>query len=372
MARKLKRISILLIFLIAGVTIADAKAYKIALFSPKGDSPFWTLVANFANEAANDLGMELQVYDAQLNHLKMVDQVRSAVAGPNKVDAILFPNYKKRGLQILKIAEQANVYALLFNSPIDSETGAGEPREKYTYWLGQMLPDDFNTAQSLTRFVIEAAKNNKKVAVDGKVHLIGVAGELSDPASFTRVSGFREAIRKRSDVVLNQIVTTDWGPKESKFKFLLLLKRYPETTAVWSASYRISDGIVEGIKEQGLNPGKDIFLNTLILNQKALMAIKSGAIVATAGGHYIEAAWLVVLLYDFLHGIDFADEGVRLRTPMGIITKSNVDLYLNKITYAKLSKENLKKIDFTHYSKKLNPTLKKYSFTFDSVISQLQ
>ena len=60
-----------------------------------------------------------------------------------------------------------------------------------------------------------------------------------------------------------------------------------------------------------------------------------------------------------------------MKTPMGIVTKANVDLYLKKITYERLSGESLKKIDFTQYSKKMNPGLKKYEFNLDSVLEQL-
>ena len=367
----IKKVFITLIFIFATVTFSYAKTHQVALFSPLGSSPFWTLVANLAGEAANDLGIEFRLYDAELNHFKMIEQVREAVTGPNKVDAVVFPNFKRSGLPILKIAEEAKIPTFLFNSPIGAEQDAGKPREKFKYWIGEMLPDDTGATMSLANVLIEEAKRKGKVASDGKVHIVGIGGIISDSASIVRVNGFKKAMRNRTDVVLHQVVATDWGPEKGKQKFLGLIKRYPQTTAVWSASYRITDGIVEGMYEIGLRPGKDVMVNTLILNEDVLKAIKSGQLAATAGGHYIEGAWVMVLLYDYFHGIDFAQESLRMKTPMEIVTKENVDFYIGKLTKEKLSKTNLKRIDFTRFSKKFNLGLKKYNFSLEAVLSQL-
>ncbi len=352
-----------------------AKTYKVALFSPKATSPFWTLVANFAEEAATDLGMEFRLYDAKMNQYTMLRQVQEAVSGPNKVDAVVFQNFKTFAPLFIKIAEKAGVAAFLFNSGLDEKQRKmiGIPREKYKYWIGEMLPDDEGTSSKIVNYLIEEAKSKAKVASDGKVHVIGISGIVSDASSVVRVNGLKKVVPKRGrpDATLRQVVPSDWSKEEGKTKFLKLMDRYPEATVVWTASYRGANGILEGIKEKKLVPGKDIFVNTLILNAEALKAVKSGDFTVTAGGHYIEGAWVMVLLYDYFHGIDFAKTSTQMKSPMAVITKENVDLYLNKVTKKYFSKENMKKIDFTRYSKKYHPELKQYQFDFDSVLIQL-
>lgn len=354
-------------------SVAYADRFKVALFSPKASSPFWTLVANFAQEAADDLGMELRVYDANLSQYKMKQQIQEAVSGPNKVDAVLFQNFKQFAPRFMQVVEKEKVYAFLFNSGLTPEQSEknGKPREKYKYWIGQILPDDEEAAAKTANLLIDEAKRNQRTASDGKVHLVGISGISSDVASITRVNGLKRAVTGRTDVVLHQVVPTDYGAEMGKEKFLWLIKRYPQTTAVWSASYRITDGIIEGMHNQKLVPGKKIFTNSVVLNESALKKVKSGELVVTVGGHYIEGAWVMVMLYDYLSGIDFSEESLEMKTPMGIVTKDNVDLYLEKITEEKLSKENLKRIDFTRYSKKMNPGLQKYEFNLDSVLEQL-
>jgi len=370
MIKKMVLIVSCILFLVSQVY---GKTFKVALFSPKGDSPFWSLVTNFAQEAANDLGIELIVYDAKLNQFTMVQQLKEAVTGPDKVDAVLFSNFKQFGTRCLDVAEEAQVPAFMFNSGLTAKQRAlaKKPREKYKFWVGVMTPDDEGAAEQIANVLINDALNVQKLGADKKIHVVGIAGINSDASSIVRVNGLKRAIAGRQNVVLEQVVDTDWGAEMGKEKFLRLYKRYPQTSVVWSASYRITDGIIEGMQQENLNPGEDLFTNSVVLNEQALKDVSNGKLSATVGGHYIEGAWGIVMLHDYLNNIDFASESIELKTPMGIVTKDNVELYLKNITAEKLSPENLRKIDFTRYSKKLNPELNRYNFDLDSVLKQL-
>jgi len=81
---------------------------------------------------------------------------------------------------------------------------------------------------------------------------------------------------------------------------------------------------------------------------------------------------VLVQLYDYFHGIDFAEEGVSQRTPMPIVTGKNAAVFLKNITGGKLHENSLRRIDFSRYSKYLNPGLTKYPFDLESIFSQLQ
>ncbi len=297
-----------------------AKSFKVALFIP-GQSSFWNLVTAFMEAAAEDLDVDLRVYDAESNHFLMVKQVEEAISGPDKVDAIVFQNFKKRAPEIIKLAEDAHVYAYLFNSPIEKEADIGRPREKYRYWLGEMLPDDKGVAEVLANSLIRESIRNGKIAADGTVHVIGISGRLADTASLTRISGLENAVNGRDDVKLRQVFNTDWGQEQGAQVAFMALKRYPETTVVWSANYKTSNGILRSLERLQLSPGEDIFLNSYGLRAEVLDLIAAGDIVATTGGHYIESAWVLVQLYDYFNGIDFREEGTTMRTPMPVVTK---------------------------------------------------
>ena len=64
-----------------------------------------------------------------------------------------------------------------------------------------------------------------------------------------------------------------------------------------------------------------------------------------------------------IHGIDFHDEvGTKIQLNMSILTKNNVNKYLEKY-----SSQNWNKIDFRKYSKVLNKKLVKYNFSLESL-----
>lgn len=75
--------------------------------------------------------------------------------------------------------------------------------------------------------------------------------------------------------------------------------------------------------------------------------MKSGELSVAAGGHYVDGAWVMVLLHDYFHGRDFAEEGVQKITKMAIVTQDNVGHYLSRLTDEKLLAENIERIDFT-------------------------
>ncbi|MGF1739957.1 ABC transporter substrate-binding protein [Vibrio profundum] len=368
----LRIISLMAITLIP-TTFSYAKEFKVAMIYPR-DAPFWRTVIKLSQESANDLGIELTAYNAKDSHVKMKKILQTVVAGPDKVDAVVFSNFKHMAPKLIEIADAAGVYSFLFNSAMNSKDAksAGSPRVKYKNWIGEMLPDETSAGIKLTNLLIDAALANGKVNADGQVEAIGINGPRASGSAIVREKLLEHAVGMRNDVELLQIVHSEkWDEKDSKQKFIGLANRYPAVSVYWAGNDRLVNGIIQGANELKLKPGTDIFTGGSGLNETTLKQIQAGHVVASYGGHYIEGAWVMVLLYDYLNGIDFAQESLEMKTPVGVATKENVDLYLGKLTEEKLSESNLRKIDFTQYSKKYNPSVSKYNFDFDSVLDQL-
>ena len=364
-------IRLFVIMLLLGSPMASwAQTYKVALFIPE-QSPFWSLVTNFMQEAANDLQVELVVYDAKSNHILMVEQVKQAINGPDRVDALVIQNFKKTAPIIIQIAEEARVYSYLINAPLRKEDNFGQPREKFKYWLGEMIPDDTGVAAAITHKLINRAKSTGMLATDGKIKMFAMGGRLADTSSINRIKGVHQAIATRTDTTLLQVFHTDWREQDSAQKFDGAWSRYPESKVVFSASYGITNGILSNSIISASKAEEHILTNSLGLTEDILKQVKNTQIVATSGGHYIEGAWALVQIYDFLNGIDFATESLSRKTLMPIIDQNNVDFFIDKVSNNKYKKSNLRKIDFTQYSKKLTPSLKHYNFDFKSILFQL-
>jgi uncharacterized protein YdcH (DUF465 family) len=66
-------------------------------------------------------------------------------------------------------------------------------------------------------------------------------------------------------------------------------------------------------------------------------------------------------LYDYIHGIDFADDvSTEIRAPLHIATQENVDKFLRLF-------DRFEQIDYSVYSKHLNPDLQHYNLSIDNL-----
>src|SRR4029077_10318542 len=109
--------------------------------------------------------------------------------------------------------------------------------------------------------------------------------------------------------------------------------------------------------------GVDAWFSGINTSTEALEAIKSGRLTSLAGGHFITGAWALLMIYDYHHGCDFADEGLELRRSMfAEFTPQLADRYLERFS------GGFEGVDFSRYSKVKNPKLKRYNFGFSQLL----
>ena len=92
----------------------------------------------------------------------------------------------------------------------------------------------------------------------------------------------------------------------------------------------------------------------------------------TAGGHYVEGAWAVVLAHDYLKGQDFVDQGVIFHTPLLLVTRDNAARVRSVLERIEANPNTLSQVDFSQFSKAANPNLTQYNFSLKSVLLQYQ
>ncbi|MGM0508871.1 MAG: ABC transporter substrate-binding protein [Fusobacteriota bacterium] len=355
----MKKMLIVLGVLISLISYSEEKV-KIGYFlTDSTDERFYKILVDFADEAAKDLGVQLDIYSANDNAHKMLEQVKDAIN--NGTDAIMVINFKKIGREIIKEAEKAKVPVLFQNSGILKDDFS-YPREKYKYYIGEILPDDVQVGYDLAEQLIKIAK----VKYNGELNMIGLQGFHATESSTTRVTGLKNAMKKYKEVDLKQVTTGDWDDDVAKRKFLRMKDRYSDVQIVWAANDDMALGVLSGAKEIGMIPGEDIFIGGVDWTDDAIDAVKKGELVTTIGGHFMEAAWGVILLHDYLKGYDFKKGGVIKNTDMYALTKDNYeDMKLV------LDKENWSTIDFKRFSRVYNEDLEQHNFKIEKIIEQL-
>jgi ABC-type sugar transport system substrate-binding protein len=353
-----KFIFILLCIMTSSVLAAPIKITFINPTQP--NDPFWGMVTTFMQAAAHDLDIELTVLYSQENRLESLELAREALASPNKPDYLAFHFQAQIGAPILQAAENAKVHSFVFNSNIPEADmlDIGKPRDKYKYWLGHMFPDDENAGYILSSVLALEAIRKGKLGDDAKVHIVGLTGDSDNMASIERKRGVERFVAQRPDIQLHQIVNASWDAKKAQYATNILLSRYPQTTVVWAASDEMAFGAMRAIKQHGLRPGFDIFTGGIDWTPGAMKAIRSGEMVATLGGHFMEGGWVMVLLHDHYHALDFKNSiGTIIPSKMHKVTSENIQPFID--TY---NSERWGQIDFKSFSKKYNTQLKAYQF----------
>lgn len=338
---------------------ADLK--RVIVLRPDNDHPFWELFEKASRAACKNLDCEVESIKSDWNQIEMVSRFEARLKQEPKPDLVLFQSFKRNGPDIIALAEKYKVYAFLINADIDAQQSEqiGSPREKYKYWIGRMMPDDARGGKLMAQFLYAQAKK-KSLARDGVVKFAGIEGNIADGASIERVKGLKAFLSETPKVTLTQIVSGKWMTDLSAEQTKNLMSRYPDVPVIWAVGDTTAIGVVKGIKAQGKVPGKDVLTAGLDWSNEGLEAVKNGELEGSVGGHFMEGAWAIIATYDYMHGHDFAkSDGVSMHSAMALITKKNVDAYLDRFGSGDFSKVN-----FKQFSKTFQPALKKYELDF--------
>jgi ABC-type sugar transport system substrate-binding protein len=345
-----------------------ARAQSVAFINPgKSGEIYWVTATQAMQAAAHSLGMTFEVQYAQREPLKTLEIAREMVARPagKRPEYIVVTDDYSVADRLLAIIDPAGVKTFLAYSsiPVDQRGGIGSPRGKYKGWLGSLEPQAEDAGYLTARALIERGKREKAFGPDGKLHMLAIAGDRSTPSSINRNQGMHRAVAKAPMVVLEEEVYAAWARENAAQQAESLYRRYPDVKLVWAGNDLMAFGAMAAWEKRGGKPGVDAWFSGVNTSTEALEAIKSGRLTSLAGGHFITGAWALVMIYDYHHGRDFADEGLELRRPMfAEFTPLLADRYIERFS------GGFDGVDFSRYSKVKNPKLRRYNFGFAQLL----
>lgn len=335
--------------------------------NPQNAQTFWTQSVEIMQAVAEDLKIDFTTaYSKPSSYNQKKEGLRILRAQPAP-DYFLTLYLLEATGRHLKFAEQSRIHSFIFNAGVvpEDRQDIGRPRQKYRYWIGQLIPDDRQAGFLLADKLIDQAKTAGKTATDGKVHVIGLSGFGASVDKF-RTDGLASRINGQNDALLNQTVLTGWSQSNAYDATLKALREFPMTAVIWCVSDTTALAAVQAAKKLGKTPGKDLFIGGMDWSPPGIKAVASGDMAVTVGGHFLQGAEALILVHDHYYGIDFVnDPGIDVETPMTAITTVNAAQYLHA-----LNTIDWHKIDFRKYSKKYNPAMKHYDFSLDKLLDQ--
>jgi ABC-type sugar transport system substrate-binding protein len=343
-------------------------AQKVTFINPgKSDESYWVAATNSMKLASSSLDMKYEVIYAERNHFNAIDIARQLALRPkeSRPDYVIFTNDYGVAPAILKILNDANINCFMAYSGATAieRNQIGLPRQRYKHWIGSLEPQAEYGGYITARALIDRGRMLKLMSADNKIHIVAIAGDRSTNSSILRNEGLQLAIREAKDVVLDQVVYADWSESLASEKATWLYQRYPNAKLIWSGNDLMAFGAIQAFEAQGEIPGKTVLFSGINTSKRALEALQSGKLSSLAGGHFFTGAWAIVMIHDYAHGKDFANQGLELTIPMfTLFTPEKAKIFLNRFG------DSPKPIDFKKYSKVYNPNITNYQFGFEGFL----
>lgn len=340
------------------------ESFSVSYLTPAyEDSPFYITMGNIMRAVSEDLGIKFDMVYGKNSTLRAkrlgLDLIKS-----HKPDYFLTGYYNDVSHDYLEYTKKTGtkIFFITAQPPASAYKIIGKPRQKYPQWIGQLTPNDkeygYLLADKLIELAIKAGLKDDK----GKVNIIALAGTENDIVSEQRVSGLAERIGQSNEAVLLHTALTGWVRDSSYKATLALLRQYPATHIVWAVSDDLAGGAIEAAEKLGRQPGSDILFGGMNLSQQAINNIEAGRQAVSIDGHFLEAAWALVMLYDYHHGVDFpSGTGYIFNTKPYVLTIENVQFYKENFLIT-----DWNKIDFRRLSKRLHPEMGKYDFSLEA------
>ncbi len=304
----------------------------------------------FTISAAKDLGYDIEFIN--INPDRMENELNDYLT-LRKPEGIIFGGIFYNSASILEHLEKKRIPSIVLNGPPHGYSG--HPREKYKYWIAAINPDEYSAGYELGRLLIRRA--NKIISNREKdIHILAFMSDYKPLEQ--RLTGLVAAVSESKDAAIDQVVNLSFPSYEDvKNKFIYMKKyRYPGVNIVWCFSDTTALAVLDGARELGLTPGKDILIGGIDWIKEATDEIRNGTIEVSMGGQLAIGAWAVVLIHDYTHKKDFLNGQTEFKIKMYAAEKSNID------SFCVIKNRDWSTINFKKFSKLLNPELSNYNF----------
>ncbi|MDD0843997.1 ABC transporter substrate-binding protein [Pseudomonas sp. Gutcm_11s] len=344
-----------LLLLCLSLICLSAQATSVVFLNPGySNERFWVNYSHYMQDAAGDLGLQLEVLYGERDANTMMRNARSVLERANKPDYLVFVNEQYLGPEILRLAEDSGIRLFAVHSTLTAEQQqrVGGPREKYANWIGSLVTNDEEAGYLMASALMQQAPEGSE--------LVAFSGVKNTPSATLREAGLHRALAEHPQVRLRQLLYGEWSQQRAYEQAKALLPRYPDVQMIWSANDEMAFGAMQAAQEEG----RQLRYTALNNSQKVLQARIDGQISVLATGHFILGACALVMLHDHAAGLDFAERGGKDQTARLLRL---VDARQAKQLKARLARPDIG-LDFRRFSATRNPSMKQYNCSIDSLL----
>jgi simple sugar transport system substrate-binding protein len=247
--------------------VPDAETDRIILgFSQIGAESAWrTCNTRSVQDAAAAAGIQLLFDNAEQKQENQIKAIRSFIA--YQVDVIAFVPIVSDGWEnVLEEAREAKIPVLVCDRKINIEDEG--------LYAGYIGTDSEIEGRRAAEFLL-----NKYVGTDKKtIKIAEISGTEGSSAAVGRAAGFREITEKDERFEIVYSVSGDF----LRSKGYELVRNFPlaweDIDVLFSHNDGMTLGVIDALKEKGIEPGKDIVIVTVDAEQAAINALEKGEV----------------------------------------------------------------------------------------------
>jgi len=347
------------------VSDSSPEQIRVAFINPGyGDHGFWKDVRDTMQAAADQFGYELIVFDSDRDWKLMIESAQKAFALTPPPDYIIAVNEHQQGTRIVLEAEERGIPVIMLLNDLTKaqKNSYGRPRKEIGNWILTLTPDNERAGYEIATSLIDAARLANDDQLPNRLCLLSIAGDRKTPASLQRLDGLDHALTRYPVLKEQRRIVANWSFDEAYRRTAALLKRGECIDAVWAANDDIALGAISALEEAGRLPGKDVFVGGLNWSAQGLRNVADGKMTLTHGGHFFAGAWAMVLLHDYIQGIETLRSNPEISFRMEAITRENMSAFEDV-----LITRDWRKIDFSGFSLANSPPGAEYQFGLLSV-----
>ncbi|RDB36337.1 MAG: hypothetical protein DCC88_05495 [Spirobacillus cienkowskii] len=333
----------------------------------KSDEDFWVTSSKFTQAAAKSLGIDLEVLYAERNRVLNVKIAEELSQRTKKPDFVFIVNEKLLAEEMLQILDKYKIKTFLIHSDLvpEQKKNLSNPREVLKNWIATIVPDNVFAGHLIAKGVYDTAKQNKKL---NTYNLIAIHGDKATPTSQERNLGLQKFLKENPKINLKQSLYAEWNKDIAYEQTKIILQRYNDINMIWAANDPIAIGALKAAQESKKSPGKDIFIGGLNWLNEAIQSVKDNKLAISVGGHFMNGACALIVLYDYVKGIDLKEKDHKIEIKVFSSVNSKEAQNFSQL----MKEEHWSKIDFKRFSKFHNKTLKTYNFNSKKILNTLK
>ncbi|ASK70685.1 PAS domain S-box protein [Shewanella bicestrii] len=329
-----------------------AHSHRVSLIL-ESDRPFWHQIAKFARIAAMDLNIQLDVAYGDGTPDTLLKLGREAIA--NDVSGIIFVPVAGKGQALLAEANKQHIPVVTINSEFSQSSLS--LRTQNANWIGRVAMNNNNLGQNLLEKMFE------QESAAERMNVLLLAGNKDNHDVQKRTAELKTAVKKQFANAKLKVVNTDWTAPAAREAYLKAIQQDPSINTVIAMNTTMALAVSH---EAEANPQRPIpHIASLSWDHQLAQGIQKGAIAAAVGGMEFQGAFGLVLLFDYLNGVDIRSKGAEfLITPL-IISPNNYNDYYELLDFDSLQP------DFARVSLALNKNLFLVDFRLGALIPNM-